>query len=70
MVKILPLGALRIAVAQAMHHAHHRVAFGKHLIEQPPMKNVLGGNCYVEESVMPRLNREIPLTAFGKVPAT
>jgi putative acyl-CoA dehydrogenase len=41
MVKILPLGALRTAVAHAMHHVHHRVAFGKYLIEQPLMKNVL-----------------------------
>jgi putative acyl-CoA dehydrogenase len=32
---------LRTAVAQAMHHAYHRVAVGKRLTEQPLMKNVL-----------------------------
>jgi putative acyl-CoA dehydrogenase len=114
---------MRQAVTQAMHHASHRVAFGKRLIEQPLMKNVLadlaieseaatalvmrlarafdaqtdeaetelrrlmtpavkywlckrgpplaaeamevlGGNGYVEESVMPRLYREMPLNSI------
>jgi putative acyl-CoA dehydrogenase len=114
---------MRQALAQAMHHAHHRVAFGKRLIDQPLMKNVLadlaieseaatalvmrlarafdaqtdeaetelrrlmtpavkywlckrgpplaaeamevlGGNGYVEESVMPRLYREMPLNSI------
>jgi putative acyl-CoA dehydrogenase len=114
---------MRQAVAQAMHHASHRAAFGKRLIEQPLMKNVLadlaieseaatalvmrlarafdaqtdeteselrrlmtpavkywickrgpplaaeamevlGGNGYVEESVMPRLYREMPLNSI------
>ena len=112
---------MRQAVVQAVHHASHRKAFGKLLIEQPLMRNVLadlilesdaatmlmarlarsfdaretdesergfrriataiskywlckrapvlvgealeclGGNGYVEESVMPRLYREAPL---------
>ncbi len=34
-------GAMRQAVAQALHHTRHRAAFGKRLIEQPLMKNVL-----------------------------
>jgi putative acyl-CoA dehydrogenase len=114
---------MRQCVAQAMHHAHHRVAFGKRLAEQPLMKNVLadlaieseaatalvmrlarafdaqtdetetelrrlltpavkywlckrgppvaaeamevlGGNGYVEESVLPRLYREMPLNSI------
>jgi putative acyl-CoA dehydrogenase len=114
---------MRQALAQAMHHASHRVAFGKRLIDQPLMKNVLadlaieseaatalamrlarafdaqtdeaetelrrmmtpavkywlckrgpplaaeamevlGGNGYVEESVMPRLYREMPLNSI------
>jgi putative acyl-CoA dehydrogenase len=112
---------MRQAVAQAVHHASHRRTFGKLLIEQPLMQNVLadlvvesdaatllairlarafdqresdlherafarvataiskfwlckrspvhvgealeclGGNGYVEESLMPRLYREAPL---------
>jgi putative acyl-CoA dehydrogenase len=112
---------MRQALAQAVHHASHRQAFGKLLIQQPLMRNVLadlaleseaatlfmvrlarsfdrresddrerafcrvataiakywlckcvpvhvgealeclGGNGYVEESIMPRLYREAPL---------
>jgi putative acyl-CoA dehydrogenase len=112
---------MRQALVQAVHHARHRNAFGKLLIDQPLMRNVLadlaieseaatllmvrlahsfdtresndrerafsriataiskywlckrspahvgealeclGGNGYVEESVMPRLYREAPL---------
>jgi putative acyl-CoA dehydrogenase len=114
-------GLMRQALAQAVHHAGHRHAFGKLLIQQPLMRNVLadlaleseaatlfmmrlarsfdrrgsddrerafsrvataiakywlckrvpvhvgealeclGGNGYVEESIMPRLYREAPL---------
>jgi putative acyl-CoA dehydrogenase len=114
-------GLMRQALAQAVHHARHRAAFGKLLIDQPLMRNVLadlaleseaatllvmrvargfdaratdalerafcrvatavakywlckrapvhvnealeclGGNGYVEESMMPRLYREAPL---------
>jgi putative acyl-CoA dehydrogenase len=116
---------MRQAVAQATHHAAHRVAFGKRLADQPLMQNVLadlaleseaatvlfarlaracdraaagdahearlkrigtafgkywvckraaghaaealeclGGNGYVEESIMPRLYREAPLNSI------
>ena len=118
---IAAAGLMRQALAQAVHHARHRHAFGKLLIEQPLMRNVLadlaleseaatllmvrvassfdaressdrerafcrvataiakywlckrspvhvgealeclGGNGYVEESLMPRLYREAPL---------
>jgi putative acyl-CoA dehydrogenase len=34
-------GLMRQAVAQAMHHARHRTAFQKKLIDQPLMENVL-----------------------------
>ena len=114
-------GLMRQALVQAVHHARHREAFGKLLIDQPLMRNVLadlaieseaatllmvrvarafdhrkgdererafcriataiakywlckrtpvhvgealeclGGNGYVEESIMPRLFREAPL---------
>lgn len=115
---------MRQAVTQAVHHARHRKAFGKLLIDQPLMRNVLadlliesdaatllmvrlaaafdareanpqerafariataigkywlckrasvqagealeclGGNGYVEESIMPRLYREAPLNSI------
>jgi putative acyl-CoA dehydrogenase len=114
----------RHAVAQALHHCAYRVAFGKPLVEQPLMQNVLadlaieseamtsammrlarsydeaanderqqlfkrlatavlkywickrapmvvgealeclGGNGYVEESILPRLYREAPLSSI------
>ncbi|WP_034294457.1 isovaleryl-CoA dehydrogenase [Herbaspirillum sp. RV1423] len=34
-------GLMRYALIQAIHHARHRSAFGKHLAEQPLMRNVL-----------------------------
>jgi putative acyl-CoA dehydrogenase len=110
---------MRQALTQAVHHARHRRAFGKALIDQPLMRNVLsdlaleseaatlllmrvarafdegdralarlavaigkfwiskrcsavaaealeclGGNGYVEESMMPRLYREAPLNSI------
>ncbi|MDX1649732.1 MAG: isovaleryl-CoA dehydrogenase [Myxococcota bacterium] len=116
-------GLVRRGVAEALHHAAHRAAFGRRLVEQPLMRNVLadlaleseaatalmlrlarafdagddpgerafariatavgkywickraphllyeameclGGNGYVEESVMPRLYREAPVNAI------
>ncbi|MEM5384747.1 isovaleryl-CoA dehydrogenase [Paraburkholderia phymatum] len=32
---------MRAALVQAIHHTRHRSAFGKHLVEQPLMRNVL-----------------------------
>jgi putative acyl-CoA dehydrogenase len=115
---------MRMAAAQAIHHCRHRSAFGKLLIEQPLMRNVLadlaieaeaatafamrvagavdrapsgsheaafariataigkywicrraptvvneaqeclGGNGYVEESLLPRLYRQAPLNSI------
>jgi putative acyl-CoA dehydrogenase len=34
-------GLVRQAVAQALHHAEHRAAFGRRLFDQPLMRNVL-----------------------------
>ena len=34
-------GLIRGAVTQALHHAQHRTAFGRKLVEQPLMRNVL-----------------------------
>lgn len=36
-----PVGMMRQALVQALHHCRHRQAFGKPLIEQPLMRNVL-----------------------------
>ena len=115
---------MRMALAQAIHHCRHRHAFGKRLVEQPVMRNVLadlaieseaalvfamrvaravdaaphdaaeaafariataigkywickrapafvneaqeclGGNGYVEESILPRLYRQAPLNSI------
>jgi putative acyl-CoA dehydrogenase len=116
-------GLMRQALAQALHHARHRSAFGRPLIEHPLMQSVLadlaleseaatalmlrlarafdapgdraehalariataaakywvckrapqaiaeameclGGNGYVEESILPRLYREAPVNAI------
>ena len=117
-------GIMRMAFAQALHHAHHRTVFQKHLVDQPMMRAVLadmaldveaatalvmrlarsfdlaaddpreaararlltpavkywvcktapgfvyeameclGGNGYVEESLLPRLYREAPVNAI------
>jgi putative acyl-CoA dehydrogenase len=51
---------MRQAVAQATHHAAHRVAFGKRLVEQPLMLNVLADLAIESEAattVMLRLAR-------------
>ena len=34
-------GLVRMALAQALHHARHRQAFGRRLVEQPLMRSVL-----------------------------
>ena len=34
-------GLMQVGVAHAAHHATHRSAFGKHLVDQPLMRNVL-----------------------------
>jgi putative acyl-CoA dehydrogenase len=38
---LMAAGGMRIGTAQAVHHATHRYAFGKALIDQPAMANVL-----------------------------
>src|SRR5262245_8091176 len=121
---IASAGLMRMALAQALHHARHRVVFQKRLVDQPMMASVLadmaleaeaavalvmrlcrsfdlaagdpseaararlltpavkfwvckcapafvyeameclGGNGYVEESLLPRLYREAPVNAI------
>jgi putative acyl-CoA dehydrogenase len=41
---------MRAAVVQATHHAAHRAAFGKTLIDQPLMQNVLADLCLESEA--------------------
>jgi putative acyl-CoA dehydrogenase len=43
-------GLMRQAVSQALHHAHHRRAFGKRLVEHGLMKNVLADLCLEVEA--------------------
>jgi putative acyl-CoA dehydrogenase len=38
---LMAAGGMRIGVANAVHHATHRSAFGRRLVEQPAMRNVL-----------------------------
>jgi putative acyl-CoA dehydrogenase len=38
---LMAAGGMRLGVAHAVHHATHRRAFGKALIDQPAMRNVL-----------------------------
>src|SRR5580765_1888597 len=42
--------AMRTAVEQATHHAAHRSAFGKLLVDQPLMRNVLADLCIESEA--------------------
>ncbi len=43
---------MRRAVAEAIHHAHYRYAFGDRLINQPLMKNVLADLCLESEAAV------------------
>jgi putative acyl-CoA dehydrogenase len=43
-------GLQRRAVAEATHHAAHRIAFGRTLVEQPLMQNVLADLCLDSEA--------------------
>src|SRR5690606_34717738 len=43
---------MRMAFAQAMHHASHRKAFGKRLVEQPLMRNVLADLAIESEAAL------------------
>ena len=43
---------MRMALAQALHHARHRSAFGKRLVEQPLMRNVLADLAIESEAAL------------------
>ena len=42
--------SLRRALAEALHHAYHRHTFGKRLLDQPLMKNLLADLCLESEA--------------------
>jgi putative acyl-CoA dehydrogenase len=53
-------GLMRQALSQALHHARYRVAFGRRLLEQPLMRNVLADlalECEAASVLMLRLAR-------------
>jgi putative acyl-CoA dehydrogenase len=59
-------GLARMALAQALHHARHRAAFGRRLSEQPLMRNVLADLALEVEAataLMLRLARAYDLAA-------
>ncbi len=63
---IASAGLMRMALAQALHHARHRGVFGKKLIEQPLMRAVLADMALDVEaatSVVMRLCRSFDLAA-------
>jgi putative acyl-CoA dehydrogenase len=43
---------MRMALAQAIHHCRHRRAFGKRLVEQPVMRNVLADLAIESEAAL------------------
>ena len=62
---------MRHAVAQATHHAAHRSAFGKRLVEHPLMANVLADLCIESEAAtaaMMRLARAFDEEHAGEAP--
>lgn len=61
-------GIVRQAVAQAVHHAAYRKAFGKKLIEQPLMQNVLADLALESEAMlalMMRASRAVDASHHG-----
>ncbi len=63
----------RAGVVQALHHTAHRAAFGKDLIEQPLMRNVLADLCVESEAATVaamRLARAYDESAAGSEEAT
>ncbi len=63
---------LRFGTAQAIHHARHRRAFGKLLIDQPLMRSVLADLAIESEAAtaaMMRLARAYDEAAAGEAPA-
>jgi putative acyl-CoA dehydrogenase len=63
---IASAGLMRMALAQALHHAHYRVAFQRRLIDQPMMRSVLVDlalNCEGALALVMRICRAFDLSA-------
>jgi putative acyl-CoA dehydrogenase len=63
---IASAGLMRMALAQAIHHARHRTVFQKHLADQPMMRTVLADMALEVEaatSLVMRLARSFDLAA-------
>jgi putative acyl-CoA dehydrogenase len=61
-------GLMRMALAQAVHHCRHRRAFGKRLVEQPLMHNVLADLALEAEAALAlsmRVARAVDAAAHG-----
>jgi len=61
-------GLMRQALTLALHHCRERMAFGKHLAEQPLMKNVLADLALESEAAMAlalRLARSVDASEYG-----
>jgi putative acyl-CoA dehydrogenase len=50
-------GMMRMALAQAVHHARHRTVFQKHLIDQPMMRSVLADMALEMEGLLAAVMR-------------
>ncbi|MBL4846169.1 MAG: acyl-CoA dehydrogenase family protein [Planctomycetes bacterium] len=61
-------GIMRTALVQALHHTRHRSAFGKRLIEQPLMRNVLA-DLALESEAATVLAFRVAAAAGSKDPA-
>jgi len=51
-IVVAAAGMMRAAVHQALHHCEHRIAFGRRLVEQPLMQNVLADLAIESEAAM------------------
>jgi putative acyl-CoA dehydrogenase len=61
-------GLMRMALAQAVHHCRHRRAFGRRLVDQPLMRNVLADLAIEAEAALAlslRVARAVDAAAHG-----
>jgi putative acyl-CoA dehydrogenase len=66
-------GLMRMALAQAVHHCRHRRAFGKLLVEQPLMQNVLADLAIEVEAALAlsmRVARAVDAATHGDTEAS
>jgi putative acyl-CoA dehydrogenase len=66
-------GLMRMALAHAVHHCRHRRAFGKRLVEQPLMRNVLADLALEAEAALAlsmRVARAVDTATHGDTEAS